>query len=181
MAIGLISDLAVGADPAGSQAWSRQDQMLNGLSVGAPPDVLAPLGQNWGLGAFSPVALSRHGFQAYLEMLRSAFRHAGGVRIDHVLGLSRMWLTPDGLSANEGAYLRFPFDDLLRLIALESWRHRGIVIGEDLGPGRHTRHPRAVVPAPRQPLPAALGLVQGRDGDHHHARPADRGRLVEGA
>ncbi|HEX8885912.1 MAG TPA: 4-alpha-glucanotransferase, partial [Noviherbaspirillum sp.] len=71
MAIGLISDLAVGADPAGSQAWSRGDQMLGGLSVGAPPDVLAPLGQNWGLGAFSPVALRRHGFQAYLEMLRS--------------------------------------------------------------------------------------------------------------
>jgi len=133
MAIGLISDLAVGADPAGSQAWSRREQMLNGLSVGAPPDVLAPLGQNWGLGAFSPMALRRHGFQAYLEMLRSAFRHAGGVRIDHVLGLTRMWLTPDGFSANQGAYLRFPFDDLLRLIALESWRHRGIVIGEDLG------------------------------------------------
>ena len=67
--------------------------------VGAPPDVLAPLGQNWGLGAFSPVALRRHGFQAYLEMLRSAFRHAGGVRIDHVLGLTRMWPTPDGFSA----------------------------------------------------------------------------------
>ena len=133
MAIGIISDLAVGADPAGSQAWSRQNQLLNGLSVGAPPDALAPLGQNWGLGAFSPVALRRHGFQAYLEMLRSAFRHAGGVRIDHVLGLTRMWLTPDGFSANEGGYLRFPFDDLLRLIALESWRHRGIVIGEDLG------------------------------------------------
>jgi 4-alpha-glucanotransferase len=123
MAIGLI----------GSQAWSRGDQMLGGLSVGAPPDVLAPLGQNWGLGAFSPVALRRHGFQAYLEMLRSAFRHAGGVRIDHVLGLTRMWLVPDNFSSTQGAYLRFPFDDLLRLIALESWRHRGIVIGEDLG------------------------------------------------
>jgi 4-alpha-glucanotransferase len=133
MAIGLISDLAVGADPAGSQAWSRRNQLLNGLSVGAPPDVLAPLGQNWGLGAFSPVALRRHGFQAYIEMLRSAFRHAGGVRIDHVLGLTRMWLVPDGFPSTQGAYLRFPFDDLLRLIALESWRHRGIVIGEDLG------------------------------------------------
>jgi 4-alpha-glucanotransferase len=66
-------------------------------------------------------------------MLRSAFRHAGGVRIDHVLGLTRMWLVPDGFSSTQGAYLRFPFDDLLRLIALESWRHRGIVIGEDLG------------------------------------------------
>lgn len=133
MAIGIISDLAVGADPAGSQAWSRQQQMLNGLSVGAPPDVLGPTGQNWGLGAFSPVALKRHGYQAYIEMLRSAFRHAGGVRIDHVLGLMRLWLVPDGLPATEGAYLRFPFEDLLRLIALESWRHRAVVIGEDLG------------------------------------------------
>ncbi|MBK4738236.1 4-alpha-glucanotransferase [Noviherbaspirillum pedocola] len=133
MAIGIISDLAVGADPAGSQAWSRQDQMIHGLSVGAPPDVLGPMGQNWGLGAFSPVALKRHGYGAYIEMLRSAFRHAGGVRIDHVLGLTRLWLVPDGFPATEGAYLRFPFDDLVRLIALESWRHRAVVIGEDLG------------------------------------------------
>jgi 4-alpha-glucanotransferase len=133
MAIGIVSDLAVGADPAGSQAWSRQAQMLNGLSVGAPPDVLGPMGQNWGLGAFSPVALKRHGYGAYIEMLRSAFRHAGGVRIDHVLGLTRLWLVPDGFPATEGAYLRFPFEDLVRLIALESWRHRAVVIGEDLG------------------------------------------------
>jgi len=133
MSIGLVADLAVGADGGGSQAWSRQSDMLMGLSIGAPPDLLNALGQSWGLAAFSPRALRRTGFRAWIEMLRTAFAHAGGVRIDHVLGLTRMWLVPDGADATEGAYLRYPFDDLLRLVALESWRHRGIVIGEDLG------------------------------------------------
>lgn len=133
MRIGLITDLAVGAESSGSQAWSRQHQMLNGLSVGAPPDVLGPRGQSWGLAAFSPRALRQYGYQAYIEMLRAAFRHAGGVRIDHILGLARMWLVPEGASGVQGAYLRYPFDDLIRLIALESHRYKAIVIGEDLG------------------------------------------------
>jgi 4-alpha-glucanotransferase len=133
MPIGLIADLAVGAENGGSQAWSRQQEMINGLSIGAPPDLLNARGQNWGLGAFSPRAMKLHGFRAYIEMLRAAFAHAGGVRIDHVLGLARMWLVPNGASPKHGAYLRYPLADLLRLIALESWRHRAIVIGEDLG------------------------------------------------
>jgi 4-alpha-glucanotransferase len=133
MRIGLITDLAVGAEGSGSQAWSRQSQMLNGLSIGAPPDVLGPLGQNWGLAAFSPRALRQHGYQAYIEMLRASFQFAGGVRIDHILGLARLWLVPAGADGRHGAYLRYPFDDLIRLIALESHRHKAIVIGEDLG------------------------------------------------
>jgi 4-alpha-glucanotransferase len=133
MPIGLIADLAVGADTGGSQAWSRQRDMINGLSIGAPPDLLNARGQNWGLGAFSPRAMRLGGFHAYIEMLRAAFANAGGVRIDHVLGLARMWLVPNGASPEQGAYLRYPLEDLLRLIALESWRHRAIVIGEDLG------------------------------------------------
>lgn len=133
MRIGLITDLAVGAEGSGSQAWSRQSQMLNGLSIGAPPDVLGPHGQNWGLAAFSPRALRQHGYQAYIEMLRASFRYAGGVRIDHILGLARLWLVPQGADGQHGAYLRYPFDDLIRLIALESHRHKAIVIGEDLG------------------------------------------------
>ncbi len=133
MAIGIVADLAVGADGSGSQAWSRQRDMLMGLSIGAPPDMLNALGQSWGLAAFSPRALKSTGFRAWIAMLRAAFAHAGGVRIDHVLGLVRMWLVPDGDDPVEGAYLRYPFDDLLRLVALESWRHRAIVIGEDLG------------------------------------------------
>ena len=133
MAIGIVADLAVGADGSGSQAWSRQRDMLIGLSIGAPPDLLNALGQSWGLAAFSPRALKSTGFRAWIDMLRAAFAHAGGVRIDHVLGLTRMWLVPEGADPLAGAYLRYPFDDLLRLVALESWRHRAIVIGEDLG------------------------------------------------
>lgn len=133
MPIGLIADLAVGAETGGSQAWSRQAEMINGLSIGAPPDALNALGQSWGLAAFSPRALRRTGYRAYIEMLRAVFAHAGGIRIDHVLGLGRLWLVPDGATATQGAYLRYPIDDLLRLVALESWRHRAIVIGEDLG------------------------------------------------
>nr|WP_294168331.1 4-alpha-glucanotransferase [uncultured Sphingomonas sp.] len=133
MPVGLIADLAVGADNGGSQAWSRQAEIINGLSVGAPPDMLNPLGQSWGLGAFSPHAMKAGGFGAYIEMLRATFAYAGGARIDHVLGLSRLWLVPDGASPEQGAYLQYPLQDLLRLIALESWRHRAIVIGEDLG------------------------------------------------
>jgi 4-alpha-glucanotransferase len=133
MRIGLISDLAVGTDGGGSHAWSRQDEMLIGLSIGAPPDLLGPLGQDWGLTAFSPRGLVGHGYGAFLEMLRAALRHAGGVRIDHVMGLQRLWVLPEGARALEGAYLRFPIDDLLALVALESHRAGAIVLGEDLG------------------------------------------------
>jgi 4-alpha-glucanotransferase len=133
MPIGLIADLAVGADNGGSQAWSHQDEIAAGLTVGAPPDRLAPQGQNWGLGAFSPLALRRTGYRGYLAMLRATFAQGGGVRIDHVLGLNRLWLVPQGREADAGAYVAYPQQDMLRLIALESWRHRTVVIGEDLG------------------------------------------------
>ncbi|WP_322071602.1 4-alpha-glucanotransferase [Paraburkholderia bannensis] len=133
MSIGLVADLAVGCDGAGSHAWSLPDDMLQRVSVGAPPDIFNQAGQSWGLTTFSPRAMHNNGFRAFIDMLRAAFAHAGGVRIDHILGLRRLWLVPEGESAKHGAYLRYPFDDLVRLIALESWRHRAIVIGEDLG------------------------------------------------
>ncbi|MGI4814545.1 MAG: 4-alpha-glucanotransferase [Janthinobacterium lividum] len=133
MPIGLIADLAVGCDSAGSHAWSYRDDMLEGVSVGAPPDLFNQAGQAWGLTTFSPRAMVNQGFSAFIDMLRAAFTYAGGVRIDHVLGLRRLWLVPEGAPASEGAYLNYPFDDLMRLIALESWRHRAVVIGEDLG------------------------------------------------
>ncbi|QYD72353.1 4-alpha-glucanotransferase [Paraburkholderia edwinii] len=133
MAVGLIADLAVGCDSAGSHAWSYRDDMLHGVSVGAPPDLFNQAGQSWGLTTFSPRAMRTQGFSAFIDMLRTVFAHAGGVRIDHILGLRRLWLVPEGERAKNGAYLRYPLDDMLRLIALESWRHRAIVIGEDLG------------------------------------------------
>ena len=133
MAIGLIADLAVGTDAGGSQAWSHQSELLHGLSVGAPPDLLNRNGQDWGLTTFSPRGLRESGYAGYLAMLRTALAHAGGVRIDHVLGLKRLWLVPRGFGATEGAYVRYPIDDLLRLLAIESHRNRAVVIGEDLG------------------------------------------------
>lgn len=133
MPIGLIADLAVGADAAGSQAWSRQNEMLEGLSIGAPPDTFNVHGQDWGIAPFSPQGLVNSGFRSFIDMLRAGFAHAGGLRIDHVLGLLRLWLVPQGAAPTGGGYVRYPLDDLLRLVALESWRHRAIVIGEDLG------------------------------------------------
>ncbi|WP_111413974.1 4-alpha-glucanotransferase [Billgrantia lactosivorans] len=133
MPVGMIADLAVGADAAGSQAWSRQAEMLEGVSIGAPPDAFNVKGQDWGLAPFSPQGLVRSGFRSFIDMLRAGFAHAGGLRIDHVLGLMRLWLVPHGAAPTEGAYVRYPLDDMLRLVALESWRHRAIVIGEDLG------------------------------------------------
>lgn len=133
MAVGVIADLAVGTDPGGSHAWTRQDEILNGFHAGAPPDLYNPLGQDWGVAVFSPRGLRRNGYAAFIEMLRANLAHAGGLRIDHVLGLARMWLVPEGSPASAGAYLTYPLDDLLRLVAIESWRHRAIIIGENLG------------------------------------------------
>lgn len=133
MRIGLIGDLAVGMDPAGSHAWSRQSDVLLGLTIGAPPDLLNPTGQNWGLTGFSPRALERTGFAPFIATLRATMRHMGGIRVDHAMGLTRLWLVPEGASPDEGAYLTYPATDLLRLLALESVRHNVVVIGEDLG------------------------------------------------
>jgi 4-alpha-glucanotransferase len=133
MRIGLIADLAVGADHGGSQAWSYQGQMLRGLELGAPPDAINREGQSWGITAFSPRGLRNSGFTAFLEMLRHAMRNAGGVRIDHIMGLARLWVIPLGSASTQGAYLRMPVQDLLRLVALESQRHQAVIVGEDLG------------------------------------------------
>ncbi|MDR4308359.1 4-alpha-glucanotransferase [Chelatococcus sambhunathii] len=133
MAIGLISDLAVGMAAGGSHAWSRQQDVLVGLSVGAPPDLFNPNGQGWGLATFSPIALKRTGFEPFLATLRACMRNAGGVRIDHAMGFERLWVAPEGAPSSEGAYLAFPAEDMLRLTALESLRNDAVVVGEDLG------------------------------------------------
>jgi 4-alpha-glucanotransferase len=146
MRIGLIADLAIGMDRLGSHAWARQSDLLLGLAIGAPPDAFNPRGQDWGLTGFSPRALVARGFEPFLATLRAALRHAGAVRIDHIMGLMRLWLIPRGVAAAEGAYLAYPQEDLLRLLALESHRHGAVVIGEDLGtvpPGFRARLRRA--------------------------------------
>jgi 4-alpha-glucanotransferase len=133
MALGIIKDIAVGADGGGSEAWSNQGRMLTGASVGAPPDAFNTLGQSWGVTTFSPNALAATGYEAFIRLLRSALRDAGGIRIDHVLGLRRLWVVPNGADPRDGAYIRYPLTDLLRLTALEAHRAGAIVLGEDLG------------------------------------------------
>lgn len=131
--LGLIADLAVGLDPAGSHAWSRPQDLLSGLTLGAPPDAFQSAGQGWGITTFAPEALRRQAFAPFLTTVRAALRYAGGLRIDHALGLKRLWVLPQGASPTEGAYLRNPMEELLALIALESHRAGAVVIGEDLG------------------------------------------------
>ncbi|MDT0575701.1 4-alpha-glucanotransferase [Croceicoccus sp. F390] len=133
MTIGLICDLAVGMDAGGSHAWGSGGELLDGLSVGAPPDQLGPDGQDWGITALSPFAMQRNGFQGFIATLRAGLGSAGGIRIDHALGLRRLWVIPAGASSGEGAYLSYPFEDMLRIAAIESHRASAVVIGEDLG------------------------------------------------
>ena len=133
MATGIVADLAVGMDAGGSHAWSARDELLTGLTVGAPPDPLGPDGQNWGITALDPFALERTGFRAFIETLRVALAHAGGVRIDHALGLERLWVIPAGANASGGAYLKMPGDHLRRIVAIEAHRAEAVVIAEDLG------------------------------------------------
>jgi len=133
MKIGIIADIATGIDPGGSDCWASPDDVLNGLQIGAPPDVFNAEGQNWGLTALSPMQLRKSGFAAFIAMIRANVKYAGGVRIDHAMGLMRLWVIPEGARATDGVYLQYPLDDLVRLVCLESRRARAIVIGEDLG------------------------------------------------
>jgi 4-alpha-glucanotransferase len=131
--IGLYLDVAVGVRPDGFDAWSGQDSILPGLRVGAPPDPYNAAGQNWGLAAFNPVALELRELEPFRQMLQASMRNAGAIRLDHVLGLKRLYLIPEGLRPDQGVYVGLPFEALLAVSAQESVRHRCIVIGEDLG------------------------------------------------
>ena len=133
MQIGLIADIAVGVDPDGSQAWAHPSEMLEGLNIGAPPDIFNPGAQDWGLTTFSPTGLRANRFEGFVAMLRAAMRHAGGIRIDHAMGLRRLWVIPRGGSARDGVYLRYPEGAMMDLIARESVANDCVVIAEDLG------------------------------------------------
>jgi (1->4)-alpha-D-glucan 1-alpha-D-glucosylmutase len=133
MRIGLYLDLAVGVDPSGADAWSDRAMLADGVAVGAPPDELQRDGQNWGLPPPCPHRLEAAGFAPFVRALRANMRHAGALRIDHVMALHRLFVIPAGRSAREGAYVRYPLEAAMGVLALESERNRCIVIGEDLG------------------------------------------------
>ena len=133
MAVGIIHDLAVGVDPGGADAWALQDELAAGVSIGAPPDGFNQRGQSWALPPLLPNRLAETGYVVFRDMLRSVMRHAGGIRIDHIMGLWRLWWVPEGSSAADGTYVRYPARDLLGVLALEADRAGGMVVGEDLG------------------------------------------------
>jgi len=133
MKVGLYLDVAVGVQSDGFDAWNEQTAISRHLAVGAPPDPLNLAGQNWGLAGFNAAGLELQSFEPYREMLRAAMRYAGAIRLDHVLGLKRLYLVPHGFAANDGVYVQMPFEALLAATAQESVAHRCVVIGEDLG------------------------------------------------
>lgn len=133
MSIGLYRDLAVGSDAAGAEVWLDPERFIHGVSVGAPPDEYNPKGQNWGLPPFNPRTLQDRGFKPFIELLRANMRHARALRIDHAFGLARLFLIPEGAGAEDGAYLTFPFAEMLAVVKVESHRNQCVVIGEDLG------------------------------------------------
>ena len=131
--LGLYLDIAVGVCSDGFDAWCDQDAVLTGMAVGAPPDVLNTSGQNWGLAGFNPAGLEDRRFEPFRRMLQASMRYAGAIRLDHVLGLKRLYLIPHGVQASRGAYIHFPFEAMLAVAALSSIEHGCIVVGEDLG------------------------------------------------
>jgi (1->4)-alpha-D-glucan 1-alpha-D-glucosylmutase len=133
LAIGLYADLAVSIDRGGADAWAWQHLYAIGASVGAPPDPFNARGQDWGLPPLIPQRLRDAGYAPFIAVLRANMRDAGALRIDHVMGLLRLYWVPAGAAPARGAYVRYPFEDLLGILALESQRHRCLVIGEDLG------------------------------------------------
>ncbi|HSN71474.1 MAG TPA: 4-alpha-glucanotransferase [Steroidobacteraceae bacterium] len=133
MAIGLYGDVAVGVNPAGSETWSDQALYLKEVSIGAPPDPLGPKGQDWGIPPQDPHQLIEQAYAPFITMVRNNMRCVGALRLDHVMALFRQWWVPRGLGATGGAYVHYPLDDLMGVLALESVRNECLVIGEDLG------------------------------------------------
>ncbi|WP_299168049.1 4-alpha-glucanotransferase [uncultured Arthrobacter sp.] len=133
MNLGIMHDLAVGVHPAGADAWTLQDVLASGISVGAPPDMFNQQGQDWAQPPWHPERLAESGYAAYRDMLRTILRHAGGIRIDHILGLFRLWWIPQGSMPGDGAYVYYDHEALIGILALEAERAGAVVVGEDLG------------------------------------------------
>ena len=132
-AIPILQDLPIGMDPGGADAWEWQDLLAKEMVIGAPPDAFNADGQDWQLPPFVPAKLRAAAYEPFIQTIRAALRHAGGLRIDHVMGLFRLWWIPNGQHPRKGWYVRYPADDLLGIVALESHRAGAFIVGEDLG------------------------------------------------
>ncbi|HEX5391948.1 MAG TPA: malto-oligosyltrehalose synthase [Rhodocyclaceae bacterium] len=169
LGLGLYHDLALGVDPGGAEAWLHQELYALEMHLGAPPDDFSPLGQDWGLPPLVPWRLRDAAYAPFITTLRANMRHGGVLRIDHVMGLMRLYWVPAGASSADGAYVRYPLEDLLGILALESQRQRCMVVGEDLG----------TVPEQLRPTLAALGVLSyrplyfERDGSNNFKPPGE--------
>lgn len=133
MALGIMHDLAVGVHPSGADAWSLQDVLALGVTAGAPPDEFNQLGQDWSQPPWRPDRLEEVGYQPFRELIATILRHSGGVRIDHIIGLFRLWWIPEGMPPTRGTYVRYNHDAMIGIVALEAHRAGAVVVGEDLG------------------------------------------------
>lgn len=133
MSLGVMHDLAVGVHPNGADAWALQDVMALGVTAGAPPDEFNQLGQDWSQPPWRPDRLDEHEYRPFRALIRAVLRHAGGVRIDHIIGLFRLWWIPRGASPTEGTYVRYDHEAMIGIVALEAHRAGAVVVGEDLG------------------------------------------------
>ena len=133
MALGVVHDLAVGISPIGADSWARQDELARGITVGAPPDAYNQLGQDWNQPPWRPDRLADSAYAPFREVIAGVLRHAGGLRVDHIIGLFRLWWIPQGAPPTEGTYVRYDHEALIGILALEADRADAVVIGEDLG------------------------------------------------
>ncbi|HMA46164.1 MAG TPA: 4-alpha-glucanotransferase, partial [Frankiaceae bacterium] len=133
MPVGVVHDLAVGVDPGGADAWALQGELASGVTVGAPPDLFNQQGQDWQLPPWRPDRLAETGYAPFRDMVRAVLRRGGGLRVDHVMGLFRLWWVPGGCHASEGTYVRYDHEALVGILALEAQRAGAVVVGEDLG------------------------------------------------
>ena len=188
-----VQDLAIGVNPAGADAWLWQDVMALGVRVGAPPDDFNTKGQDWSIPPFDPWKLRAAEYEPFIRTVRAALESGGGIRIDHVMGLFRLYWIPEDGTAADGTYVRYPWRDMLAILAVESSRHGGIVVGEDLGtiedfmrtelasrnilsykllwfePGPPPEYPVGALGAvSTHDLPTIAGLFSGRDLEIQH-------------
>ncbi|GAB3624063.1 4-alpha-glucanotransferase [Mariniluteicoccus endophyticus] len=133
MALGIVHDLAVGVNPRGSDGWSLGSAFARGVHVGAPPDQFTQLGQDWGQPPLRPDRLPELAYAPFRDMVRTILRHSGGVRVDHIIGLFRLWWVPEGMKPTEGTYVRYDHRAMIGVLALEAQRAGALVVGEDLG------------------------------------------------
>lgn len=133
MDLGVMTDLAVGVDPDGADAWALQDVLALGVAAGAPPDEFNQLGQDWSQPPWRPDQLMARAYEPFRALVGAMLRHAGGIRIDHIIGLFRLWWIPRGAAPTDGTYVRYDHEAMIGIVALEAYRAGAVVVGEDLG------------------------------------------------